>query len=147
MIGQNESPTAISQNTAWILNKHYWYLLSLALPLVPLASAYLAIATDQGAWLWFTVVFMYAFLPAADHFFGNDDANPDDELVEQLKDQRYYVYIMYLATLMHWVSLIGMAYVVSHYDWSWFSILGAALSAGIINGIGLVAGHEMGHKV
>ena len=67
--------------------------------------------------------------------------------IEKLKGERYYVYIMYMATFVHWASLIGMAYVVSQYDWSWFSILGGALSAGIINGIGLVAGHEMGHKV
>jgi len=136
-----------TSNRAWILSKRYWYLLSFILPAVPLASAYLAIENNQGAWLWFTVIFFYCILPIADYIFGKDGANPDDELVKKLTNQRYYVYIMYLATVMHWVALIGMAYVVSHYDWSWFSIVGGAFSAGIINGLGLVAGHEMGHKI
>jgi len=134
-------------NNAWILSKRYWYWLSFILPLAPLASAYIAVQTGHGIWLWFTVALMYAILPAADYLFGLDDANPDDELIEKIQGQRYYVYIMYLATVVHWVSLVGMAYVVSQYDWSWLSILGGALSAGIINGVGLVAGHEMGHKV
>ncbi len=110
-------------------------------------SAFMASSTKHGLWLWFTVFFMYAILPLADLLFGIDDANPDDELVEKLKDDRYYVYIMYAATVMHWLSLFFVAYVVSQYNWSWFYILGGSLSAGILNGVGLVAGHEMGHKV
>jgi len=149
-LGGVSQPPHISRgakSSAWILSKRYWYCLSFIMPAIPLVSGYLAVVTGNGLWLWFTVAVMYAILPIADYFFGTDDANPDDELVEKLKGERYYVYIMYMATFVHWASLIGMAYVVSQYDWSWFSILGGALSAGIINGIGLVAGHEMGHKV
>ena len=135
------------QTGAWIRSKRYWYLLSILTPMIPLASAYAAVETGYGLWLWFTVVFLYGMLPLADHVFGEDRANPDDELVSQLKDQSYYVNIMYNATALHWVSLVGIAFVVSQYNWSWINILGAALSAGILNGLGLVAGHEMGHKV
>ncbi|KZY73702.1 alkane 1-monooxygenase, partial [Oleiphilus sp. HI0068] len=135
------------QTGAWIRSKRYWYLLSILTPMIPLASAYAAVETGYGLWLWFTVVFLYGMLPLADHVFGEDRANPDDELVSQLKDQSYYVNIMYIATALHWVSLVGIAFVVSQYNWSWINILGAALSAGILNGLGLVAGHEMGHKV
>jgi alkane 1-monooxygenase len=142
-----KNTTENANNSAWILSKRYWYWMSLLLPSVPLITAYIAAQTGQGAWLWFTLVMMYAILPAADYIFGTDDANPDDELIEQIKGQRYYVYIMYCTTIMHWAALVGMAYVVSHYDWSWLSILGGALSAGVTNGLGLVAAHEMGHKV
>jgi len=117
------------------------------MPAIPLLSGYLAIESGQGVWLWFTVAFLYGLLPIMDVIFGTDESNPSDDLVETLKGQRYYVYIMYLATFMHWASLVGMAYIVSQYDWSWFSILGGAISAGIMNGVGLVTGHEMGHKV
>jgi alkane 1-monooxygenase len=133
--------------SAWIRNKRYWYLLAIVTPFIPLGSAYMALETGQGAWFWFTIVFLYGMLPLADHLFGEDKANPDETLVQELKDERYYVYIMYAATALHWVSLVGVAYIVSQYDWSWLSILGGALSAGILNGLGLVAGHEMGHKV
>ncbi len=133
--------------TSWVVSKRYWYWLSVLLPAIPLISAGLAIASGNGLWLWFTVIYMYAILPLADLLFGTDDANPSAEQVEELSQDRYYVYIMYAATAMHWIALVGMAYVVASYSWSWFNILGAALSAGIINGVGLVAGHEMGHKV
>ncbi len=148
-LGAVSQPNKVDKGSksAWILSKRYWYWLSFILPAVPLISGYLAIETSNGLWLWFTVAVLYAILPAADYIFGTDDSNPNDALVEKLKAERYYVYIMYIATFVHWASLVGMAYVVSQYDWSWFSILGGAISAGIINGVGLVAGHEMGHKV
>ncbi len=148
MSDQVNVPTPPSINvSAWVVSKRYWYWLSALLPGVPLISAYIAVQTGSGIWLWFSVIFLYAILPAADWVFGLDNANPDSALVEKLKDDRYYVHIMYVVTVMHWLSLVGMAYVVSHYEWSWFSILGGALSAGILNGVGLVVGHEMGHKV
>jgi len=133
--------------SGWIKNKRYWYCLSFIVPGIPMFSALMAAQTGDGEWLWFTVLFLYGILPLVDVIFGTDDANPDDELVEQLKDDRYYVHIMYAATVMHWLSLIAVAYVVSQYEWSWIHILGGSLSAGILNGVGLVAGHEMGHKV
>lgn len=135
------------QDSAWIKSKRYWYLTSIALPAIPLVSAFFAVQTGYGLLLWFTVAVMYAILPFIDYLAGIDRANPSDELVEELQSSRYYVYVMYGATAMHWASLVGMAYVVSQFDFSWFSILGGALSAGIANGVALVAGHEMGHKV
>ncbi len=135
------------QPSSWISAKKYWYCLSFILPITPLASAWFAIEFKQGLWLWFSVLLMYVLIPLFDTIFGTDNANPTEHEVEQLTTERYYVYIMMLATLMHWIALVGMAYVVSHYEWSWFHILGAALSAGIVNGVALVAGHEMGHKI
>jgi len=147
MDNMNNSSTATTQTSQWIENKRYWYCLSFIIPGIPMFSAFMASYSKQGLWLWFTVLFMYGILPLADVVFGTDDANPDDELVDVLKDDRYYVYIMYAATIMHWFALFYVAYVVSQYNWSWFYILGGSLSAGILNGVGLVTGHEMGHKV
>ncbi len=143
----NTTTFTLEQSSAWIRSKRYWYLLSIITPMIPLGSAIAAVETGYGIWLWFTVLFLYGMLPLADHVFGEDKANPNDELVSQLKEQSYYVNIMYMVTALHWISLVGIAFVVSQYNWSWVNILGAALSAGILNGLGLVAGHEMGHKV
>ncbi len=121
------------EDSNWIKSKRYWFLTSFILPAIPLISAFLAVTTESGMWI--------------DYLSGLDAANPDEELIEELSTSRYYVYIMYAATFAHWTALVGMAYVVASYDWSWFSILGAGLTAGIINGLGLVAGHEMGHKL
>lgn len=149
LVGEQNHAGPISKkmDSPWIKSKRYWYWISVILPAAPLVSGYYAVETGFGALLWFTVALMYAILPLVDVIFGEDHSNPSEELVEELKDDRYYVYIMYAATVMHWLSLIGMAYVVSQYEWSWINVLGGALSAGIVNGVALVAGHELGHKV
>jgi len=131
----------------WLKHKRYWYLTSLILPTLPLLSAFLAVYFQEGAWLWLVVPVGYIVVPALDAIFGKDFANPSDEQVDHLKNDRYFARVLYCATAMHWVALIGMAYTVSHWHWSWFSMLGAGLSAGLINGVGIAIGHELGHKV
>jgi len=146
--GVEDAPADIlEEDSSWIKSKRYWYLTSMILPGVPILSAYIASQTGNGLWLWSMFIVLYAILPLLDHLSGLDAANPSDELMDELGKDRYYIYIMYGATVAHWVALVYMAYVVSSFDFSWFSILGGALSAGIANGLALVAGHELGHKV
>ena len=131
----------------WIKHKRYWYLSSLLLALLPLGSAALAVHFQQGAWLWSVVPITYFVLPLLDQCFGRDHANPSEAEVAELKHDRYFVHVLYCATALHWVALIGMAYTVTHWAWSWPALLGAALSAGLINGVGIAIGHELGHKL
>src|SRR5450830_1371076 len=133
--------TALEQK--WLNNKRYWYLTSLLLPTLPLLSAFLAVHFEQGAWLWLVVPVGYVLVPLLDSIVGKDHANPS---VDQLKNDRYFAHVLYGATAMHWAAMVGMAYVVSHWHWSWVAMLGAGLSAGLINGVGLAIGHELGHK-
>ena len=137
-------PTSFS---TWIATKKYWYVLSFIIPLLPILSAYMAVQSGSGAWLWATVAFFYGGITLADKYFGNDDANPSDDLVEEIKHESYYKQILYLAIPMIWASVVTMAYVVSQYDWSWLSILGGSLSAGLMGAVGVNLGHELGHKV
>lgn len=131
----------------WVANKKYWYLTSLILPTAPLLWAYLAVHYHQGAWLWGVLAVSYLVMPILDMLFGVDTANPSDEQIEALQHDRYYPRLLYGVAAMHWLALIGMAYVVSQWAWPWYGVLGAALSAGLVNGIGLAIGHELGHKV
>ncbi len=144
---EDATATATEEDSGWIKSKRYLYFASMVIPGVPILSAFLAHETGNGLWLWSLFIVFYAVLPILDQLSGVDAANPSDELVEELKDDRYYVYILYGATVAHWVALVYMAYTVSVLDISWFSILGGALSIGLSNGLALVAGHEMGHKV
>ncbi|MFZ6862021.1 alkane 1-monooxygenase [Undibacterium sp. Ji67W] len=131
----------------WLSHKRYWYLISLVLPTLPLVSAYMAVHFQQGVWFWSVVPVGYVLIPVLDLVFGKDHANPSDEQVELLKNDRYFARVLYCATAMHWAAMIGVAYVVSHWEWSWPAMLGAGLSAGLVNGVGLAIGHELGHKV
>jgi len=144
---EDATAAVIEEDSSWINSKRYLYIASILFPAIPVLSAYLATVTGNGLWLWSLVVIFYTILPALDQLSGTDAANPSDELINKIKDQRYYVYILYAATIMHWVALVYMAYTVSTLDISWFNILGAGLSIGLCNGLALVGGHELGHKV
>ena len=135
------------QITTWISLKKYAYLISLVLPLAPISSCYLAVTTGNGLGLWATIVFWYFGIALLDKYFGDDEANPTDKMVEELKSEEYYKKVMYLTVPLLWAGVIACAYTVSQYEWSWFSFLGGALSAGLVAGIGVNLGHEMGHKI
>ena len=71
-------------NTAWVTSKKYLYLSSLALPLVPILSAYIALKSGNGAWFWLFVVFFYLIFPFIDHLMGDDPANPNEDLFRRV---------------------------------------------------------------
>ncbi len=134
-------------DSMWIRHKKYLYLTSLALPGLPILTAYLAASTGEGLWLWAYVSSFYLLFSLIDHLLGKDPMNPDAALAKSLVAEKYYVNIMYLATALHWVAVFYIAYVAGTGDWPWYHLLGAALSLGLASGLGLVAGHELGHKV
>lgn len=140
------SPPALDRGR-WVRQKRYWYLLNPLLVLMPLYSAMVARVTDNGLWLWASVPFMYVLFPLLDMLVGQDPANPDESEHDALRRDTYYVRVLYLATAMHWVSLLATAWIVGSGDWHWLNIIGAGMSMGCMNGAGLATAHELGHKV
>jgi len=136
-----------SKFSTWVATKKYWYVLSFIIPILPMLTGYYAIETGNGIWLWTTVAFFYGGITVLDKYFGDDDANPSEEVVEEIKNESYYKQVLFVAVPMLWLSMIVKAYVVSQYEWSWLSILGGSLSAGLMGAIGVNLGHELGHKV
>ncbi len=131
----------------WIALKKYCYLISLLFPIIPVASCYLAVTSGNGLWLWVTLAFWYAGIFVLDSIFGDDEANPTDSMVEELKSQGYYRWVMFITVPLLWAAVITCAYTAATYEWSWFEFLGCALTAGLTAGVGVNLGHEMGHKV
>jgi alkane 1-monooxygenase len=78
--------------------------------------------------------------------FGEDFNNPPEEVVEKLEKERYYRVLTYLTVPMHYAALIVSAWWVGTQSMSWFEIGALALSLGIVNGLALNTGHELGHK-
>lgn len=137
----------INKLNAWIKTKKFFYMTSFLLPIVPIISCFMAITTGNGLWLWSMIFFFYVGITALDKLFGDDDANPTEDMIEDLKGERYYVNILLLTVPLLWAAVIALAYTVASYEWSLFSLLGGALSAGLVAGIGINLGHELGHKV
>jgi hypothetical protein len=74
----------------------------------------------------------YVAVPLLDAPFGN--CQPKRRADRTLKGERYYG-----------ASLHGLH--ASHWSWTWFHMLGAGLSAGLVNGIALTVGYELGQKM
>ena len=126
--------------------RRWLWSLSLGWPLLPVASSLLALETGQALWFWATLVIWYLIVPVVDHLLPPDASNPPPEVVPQLDADRYYRYLTYLTVPIHYVTLLYTAYVIGTQDLAWYSILGLALSVGVVNGLAINTGHELGHK-
>ena len=132
----------------WGAIKKYWYLISLIVPAVLIASSYAAFSTGYGQWLWTMAIVFWVVVPVVDYIFGEDPYNPSVEEEQELVNEgSYYRSILYAATLMQWAGLISVTFVVTSGDFSWFNILGAILSVGAMHAVGLTMSHELGHKL
>lgn len=126
--------------------RRWLWSLSLAWPLLPVGSSLLAIETHHAGWYWATLAIWYLIVPLIDHLLPPDASNPPPEVVPQLDADRYYRYLTYLTVPIHYLTLLYAAYVVGTQDLAWYSILGLALSVGVVNGLAINTGHELGHK-
>jgi alkane 1-monooxygenase len=113
---------------------------------VPLMGIGLASVTGVGAWNWLTLVLWYLVLPVADRIVGVDSNNPPESAVEQLDQDRYYRILTYITVPIHYVVFIATAWYVATQPSSILNFLGLTLSVGLINGLAINVGHELGHK-
>ena len=127
-------------------HRRWLWSLSLVWPLMPVASCLLASHYGVAAWYWLTLAVWYLAVPVVDHLLPTDASNPPPEVVPQLDADRYYRYLTYLTVPIHYVTLIYTAYVVGTEHLAWYSILGLGLSVGVVNGLAINTGHELGHK-
>ena len=127
--------------------KRYGYLLSWLPPLLLMVSAFTAQATSNGIWLWLLVLFGFVGIPLVDLLFGKDNSNPSADAEQALQNNPFYIRTLYAAVVLHWVAFVYMAYTVAMIDVSWLALLGGMLSAGVSNGMSVVVGHELGHKI
>lgn len=147
-LGSQSANSLNTKDKHWARVKKYWYLVTLIVPVLLVASAALAMATGQGGWLWSLAIVFWLGIPAVDHFMGEDPFNPTTEQEEELlKNNGYYKSILYIATAMQWIALAFATYVVVTGGWAWFNILGAAISVGALHAVGLTMSHELGHKL
>lgn len=135
-----------SAGEAYKDNKRYFWLLSPVWVLVPALSVYLTYATGIEWFVWATVGIWYFGLPVMDALLGSDPNNPPPEAIERLEKERYYRYLTYITVPLHYLTLIVGVWAVASLEMSWFAYLGLALSVGIINGLAINTGHELGHK-
>ncbi|MCE9523774.1 MAG: alkane 1-monooxygenase [Alphaproteobacteria bacterium] len=113
---------------------------------LPLMGMALATATGVGAWNWLTLGIWYLVLPTVDTLVGSDPNNPPEAALERLDRDPYYRILTYLTVPVHYVILIAAAWYAATQPMGVFAFLGLALSVGLVNGLAINTGHELGHK-
>jgi alkane 1-monooxygenase len=126
--------------------KRYLWLVTPAYAALPAASVALFVWTGRELALGTTLLFFYAIAPLIDLYLGEDRTNPPESVVPELEADRYYRVLTYLAVPLHFVSLGAAAWTVVQPELSWSATLAITFSAGLIGGLGIVTGHELGHK-
>lgn len=137
------NPAAIH---AWADRRRYWWLASLAVPMLPLAGLAGWRVTGAEAWFWLTPVVLYLAVPLLDHLLGEDETNPPEALVPELEQDRWYRWLTWATVPVIWLTVAIAAWAAVEGGLGGFGWLGLALSAGWAGGAGINVGHELGHK-
>jgi alkane 1-monooxygenase len=126
--------------------RRWLWALSLFWPLMPVIACWLAATTADAIWYWATLIVWYGIVPVLDHLLPEDASNPPPEVVPQLEGDRYYRWLTFLTVPIHFVTLVVAAWTIGTQHLPWHAVLGLALSVGLINGLAINTGHELGHK-
>ena len=137
---------ANGQAIHYVDKKRWLWILSVIYPLQPFIAIWLH--SRSGAEAWFILPFLsnYLIAPVIDWLIGEDSNNPPEELVMQLDQDHYYRRLTYIVMPLHFISLIGATWYATAQPLSWWAFLLLAAFTGIIAGLAINTGHELGHK-
>jgi len=141
--------TATSPNGEAIIyidRKRWLWIMSVLYPLQPFIGIWLHWRTGSEAWLLLPLVINYGIGPLVDWLLGEDRNNPPEEVTMQLSQDLYYRWLTYATVLLHYVTLIGTAWYATSQGLSIGGFLALAVVAGLIGGLAINTGHELGHK-
>jgi alkane 1-monooxygenase len=143
------SPDELLAKPSWHDRKRYLWLLSMIVPLLPLAGWGLVNATGLPLFWWFGPIFVYVLMPLADVALGRDAENPPDSALTWLEQDRYYRWCTYLFLPLQYATMAWAC-------WMWtrggggalspVDKLGLAATMGMVSGIAINTAHELGHK-
>ncbi len=126
--------------------KRYLWLISVATPCVPGVTAIALLMGANLLWVFFPLIFYFAFIPILDVIFGEDTNNPPEDVIEKLAEDQYYRILLFLTIPVLYASfLLSMAAIIWGNLPFWAAVM-VAISAGASSGSGLTVAHELGHK-
>jgi len=130
----------------WRDRKRHLWLTALAMPLIPFAAMGLFSLTDQGVWLWLGPIVILGLVPLIDWVTGRDDANPPDDLIDALENDRYYRWITFAFLPLQYAGLLVGLWFIVNGGLTTAEQIGLAVTLGFIGGLGINTAHELGHK-
>ncbi|MFC6286972.1 fatty acid desaturase [Nocardioides sp. GCM10027113] len=131
----------------WRDRKRHLWLIGLVVPSLAFVGLGGWWLTGWAAWLWIGPIVVLVIVPTIDLVAGLDRANPPDDLIEALENDRYYRWITYLFLPIQYAGFVGAMWLIGGTDLlgTWEKV-GLAVSVGCIGGIGINTAHELGHK-
>ena len=130
----------------YIDRTRWLWLLSLLYPLQPFVGILLHMKTGNELWLLLPLLLNFGFGPIIDWLLGKDRSNLPTEVVMQLDQDHYYRWLTCIAVPLHLFGLSGVAWYAATQDLSWWAFLALAAMAGLVAGLAINTGHELGHK-
>ena len=131
---------------AYTDKKRWFWILSSVFPLQAIAGIYIHHITNNQLWLFLPFTFSYILAPLLDYILGEDTNNPPDEISLALNADTYYRVLTFLAVPMHILSMLVIAWWIGSQNLDWWAYFGLSIIAGIVSGLGINTGHELGHK-
>jgi len=130
----------------YVDRKRLAWTLSVLFPLLPILALGLHRHFGSEAWLFLPLAVVYVVVPLLDALLGEDASNPPEEVVAELEADAYYRVLLWLTVPLYLVGLaVTTSYAVST-SLSWIGWVGLAYSAGLVGGLAVNTGHELGHK-
>jgi alkane 1-monooxygenase len=130
----------------WTDHKRYLWLLSMIVPLIPVAGWGLVHATGLALFWWFGPIFVYILMPIADVGLGRDAENPPESALAWLEQDRYYRWCTYLFLPLQYASIGWACWMWTRPELSVLDKVGLAATMGMVSGIAINTAHELGHK-
>lgn len=130
----------------WRDAKRYLWIFGLAMPLLPFIAVLGHMAQGWGVWLWLGPIVILGVVPLIDWTAGLDPANPPDDVISSLEDDRYYRWLTYLFLPLQYAGFAFAFWYIATGGLSILDQVGLAITVGFIGGLGINTAHELGHK-
>ncbi|MGY6555867.1 MAG: alkane 1-monooxygenase [Wenzhouxiangella sp.] len=134
------------QTGTYVDRKRLAWLLSVLFPLLTPAAIALHASLGSEWWLLLPVVLVYGLIPILDAALGEDGSNPPEAAVAQLEADAYYRVLPWLTVPLYGFGLVLSVWYAASAPLSWMAWVLLAYSAGLVGGLAVNTGHELGHK-
>lgn len=130
----------------YVDRKRLAWLLSVGFPLITPIAIGLHARFGHDAWLLLPLVVVYLLVPLFDAVLGEDLSNPPEAAVPELEADWYYRVLPWLTVPLYFGGLVIAAWYAVSAGLSWPAWLALAYAAGLVGGLAVNTGHELGHK-
>jgi alkane 1-monooxygenase len=134
----------------WHDTKRHLWLLGATVPVLAClciaAAAFSAEAAVKSWAFWVVPVLTFVVLPLLDWLIGTDTSNPPESATAALEADPYYHRMVMITVPFQLVATVAGAWAATSLGLAWPALVGLVLTVGAVNGFGIVAAHELGHK-